>query len=317
MKTSVLICGLLLLSGGVSLSLSGCGGASSGVATSHTGRATVSITWPERTRLIPVAANSIKVTFYSNNTVVATQTATRPAGATTSTLAFDEIPAGSLAVEAVAYPNPDGTGNAQARASTTVTIIEGQITPVNLTMASTISSLAITPSDPIVAIGNTINLGAVAADSSGSSVLISASTISWSSSNNAIATVSSNGVVTAVAAGTATITATDRESGKTATTTIRVVTADEVFVSVSPSSASLSVLAQQAFTATVTNAVVQNVTWSITEGAAGGTITAAGVYTAPSTPGTYHIVATSVAYPTKSSTATVLVQGGNANVTVK
>jgi Zn-dependent metalloprotease len=61
------------------------------------------------------------------------------------------------------------------------------------------------------------------------------------------------------------------------------------------------------FTATVTDAPTGSVTWAIQEGAAGGAITAGGVYTAPSTFGTYHVVATSVADPSKSATITVRV----------
>jgi hypothetical protein len=48
-------------------------------------------------------------------------------------------------------------------------------------------------------------------------------------------------------------------------------------------------------------------TWSIQEGTAGGTITGTGQYTAPNTLGTFHVIATSVADPTKSSLATVTV----------
>jgi len=38
----------------------------------------------------------------------------------------------------------------------------------------------------------------------------------------------------------------------------------------------------------------QHVTWDLEEGAAGGTITADGLYTAPSTTGTFHVRATCV-----------------------
>ncbi|MGC4042976.1 MAG: Ig-like domain-containing protein [Armatimonas sp.] len=309
--------GALSLLGAVSLTVGCGGGAATSVVSDATGRATVSIVWPETTRLIPAGASSIKVQFFQNGTAVATQTAARPESGGASTLSFSSLTPGTLSVVATAYPNADGTGTAQASAATDVTIVAGQDTPVGLTMASTISSLAISPTSPSVVVGATGNLGVTASDSNGSSVLVATSAISWSSSDTSIATVATGGVVTGVAAGTTTITATDNESGKTATTTLRVVTPDEVWVTLSPTSASLSVLAQQAFTATVNNATVQNVTWSVTEGAAGGTITSAGVYTAPNTPGTYHIVATSVAYPTKSATATVLVQGGSANVIVK
>lgn len=52
------------------------------------------------------------------------------------------------------------------------------------------------------------------------------------------------------------------------------------------------------------------VTWSVREGSAGGTVTPAGLYSAPATPGTYHVVATSVADPSKSAAAVVTVASG-------
>ncbi|HET6984663.1 MAG TPA: hypothetical protein VFI53_21135, partial [Myxococcaceae bacterium] len=64
------------------------------------------------------------------------------------------------------------------------------------------------------------------------------------------------------------------------------------------------------FTATVSGAGSGRstaVTWSVQEGAAGGTIDANGKYTAPSTVGTYHVVATSVADASIAATATVTV----------
>jgi hypothetical protein len=61
------------------------------------------------------------------------------------------------------------------------------------------------------------------------------------------------------------------------------------------------------FTATVTGSSDRAATWSIQEGAAGGSVTAAGVYTAPATAGTYHVVATSHADPTRIATAAVVV----------
>ncbi len=60
------------------------------------------------------------------------------------------------------------------------------------------------------------------------------------------------------------------------------------------------------FVATVTGLASQAVTWALTD-AAGGTVDATGKYTAGSTLGTYSIVATSVADPTKSGTATATV----------
>ena len=81
-------------------------------------------------------------------------------------------------------------------------------------------------------------------------------------------------------------------------------------VSLSAPSVTLAPGATFNFTATVSGAGSGQstaVTWSVQEGAAGGTIDANGKYTAPSTVGTYHVVATSVADATVAATATVTV----------
>lgn len=80
-----------------------------------------------------------------------------------------------------------------------------------------------------------------------------------------------------------------------------------VSVAVTPGAITLKPAATQTFTAAVVNTPNTAVTWSVQEGAAGGTITAGGVYTAPATTGTYHVVATSVADPAQKAVATVTV----------
>jgi hypothetical protein len=79
-------------------------------------------------------------------------------------------------------------------------------------------------------------------------------------------------------------------------------------VYVAPSTVTLGPGGAQKFAATVVGTDVTNnaVTWSVDE-SAGGSIDASGLYTAPSTPGTFHVRATSVAAPTSSGTATVTV----------
>ena len=71
----------------------------------------------------------------------------------------------------------------------------------------------------------------------------------------------------------------------------------------------LAPLAQQLFATAVTGTVNTSVTWAVSEGAAGGVVTANGAYTAPGSGGSYHVVVTSVADPTKSAVATVAVSG--------
>jgi hypothetical protein len=62
-----------------------------------------------------------------------------------------------------------------------------------------------------------------------------------------------------------------------------------------------------AFTATVSGTGNQGVTWSVREGPSGGAITALGAYTAPQSAGTYHVVATSLADPTRTAEGSVVV----------
>jgi hypothetical protein len=63
------------------------------------------------------------------------------------------------------------------------------------------------------------------------------------------------------------------------------------------------------FTATVDGALGVPVTWSVQEGTAGGSIDSAGHYTAPFLPGSFHVVATTVASPAASGSTVVYVTG--------
>lgn len=72
-------------------------------------------------------------------------------------------------------------------------------------------------------------------------------------------------------------------------------------VAITPADIKIGVLRAQTFTATVP------VTWSVQEGAAGGTIDASGRYLAPAKPGVIHVVATAKDDPTQTATATVTV----------
>ncbi len=82
-----------------------------------------------------------------------------------------------------------------------------------------------------------------------------------------------------------------------------------VSVTVNPSSVNMVPSGTQQLTATVTGASDTSVTWTIQEGAAGGSVTSAGLYSAPATVGIYHVTATSNADPTKSATTTIGLPG--------
>jgi chitinase len=69
--------------------------------------------------------------------------------------------------------------------------------------------------------------------------------------------------------------------------------------------------ASRQFLVSVTGTSNQAVTWSIQEGSAGGSISQTGLYTAPAIAMDAHVVATSVADPSKSAIALVTVNPVN------
>jgi Galactose oxidase, central domain/Kelch motif len=82
---------------------------------------------------------------------------------------------------------------------------------------------------------------------------------------------------------------------------------NDATVSISPASETLRTGGQRQFSGFDRTVGQYDVTWNVQEGAAGGTVTADGVYTAPNTTGTFHLVATSIANPSVSATAPVKV----------
>ncbi|SEM45424.1 hypothetical protein SAMN05444354_11722 [Stigmatella aurantiaca] len=131
--------------------------------------------------------------------------------------------------------------------------------------------------------------------------------VTWSVTEANGGTIDATGLYTApTAGGTFHVVATsvaDPEKKATATVTVEPELAP-VSVSISPESVDLRTGGTQAFTATVTGPANTAVSWSVAE-TGGGTLDASGLYTAPATPGTYHVVATSVADPSQSASATV------------
>ncbi|MCJ8158430.1 glycoside hydrolase family 18 protein [Sphingomonas sp. LaA6.9] len=80
-----------------------------------------------------------------------------------------------------------------------------------------------------------------------------------------------------------------------------------VQVSIAPADVEIVPSAIQQFACTVTGSTNTQCNWRVQEGAAGGTISAAGLYTAPAATGTYHVIAASAADPNRTATATVRV----------
>ena len=136
----------------VAFAMAGCGSGGRSPAADSAGSAVVSVRWPDRGRLIPLAANSIRVTFSLAGTVLQSKTVARPASGNTSTVTFDGLKVGTLTLTAAAYPNADATGTAQAGGTASVVITSGQTANVGLTMQSTVDRMELTPAAPSVAV---------------------------------------------------------------------------------------------------------------------------------------------------------------------
>lgn len=288
--------------------LAGCGGHGSSLPSR--GKMRLNVIWPgAQGRVIPANAQSVVIQAKQGATVVGSALVVRPA----STATLNELPTGSLSVVATAYPNADGTGNAMATATVPTTLTANNTTNVDITLASTIDHLEVTPSPFILGatLSDTINV--VARDSGGAVVLLAPSALSFSSSNPAVASVSGSGTVTAGSSdGSTTISILESDSGKSLSLPLNVVPT----VTMTGGSTSLTLRGTTTFAASVVGPSNTGVTWSVLEGASGGIITAGGVYTAPTSHGTFHIVATSAADPSRSATATVAVSSGSLGATV-
>ncbi|MBZ5727272.1 MAG: DUF2341 domain-containing protein, partial [Acidobacteriia bacterium] len=134
--------------------------------------------------------------------------------------------------------------------------------------------------------------------------------VAWSIAPPGSGTIDSTGLYTAPATvttqQTVTITAKSQADGSTSSTAT-VTLMSPVTVAVSPATATVVAGQTQQFTATLTNASDQSVTWTLTP-AGYGTISATGLYTAPASIATSQnvtITAHSVADPTKFATAQV------------
>ena len=177
------------------------------------------------------------------------------------------------------------------------------------TAAVTVTGIAVTisPKTATVAAGGTQTFTDTVTGTTNTAV-------TWSvQETSGCGSITTAGVYTApAAAATCHVVATsvaDATRSDTATVTVTApsTTVAVVAVAITPTSAAINSCQSFTFAATVTGTTNTAVTWSVQEGSAGGTVTTGGVYTAPSSAGTYHVVATSQADPTQSAVATVAV----------
>jgi hypothetical protein len=202
----------------------------------------------------------------------------------------------------VATVNSVGFASSLLPGTTSVSATLGSVTAAGvLTVNPPVPvSLTITPPNATVFVGGQQQFAATLTYSDGSIVDVSSS-VTWSSSNPAVANVGGTGLAVGLAGGSITIGA----NWGSLVAMAAGMTVNAPTVSITPSVASVALSARQQFSATVTGNANQAVTWNV-DGVAGGnsslgTISTAGLYTAPQMIGSHNI--TAVAQADSSSQA--------------
>jgi hypothetical protein len=254
--------------GGVS-NLIGSGGQSRGM-----GQATINVNWPapSRTRLIPFASTSLVVTFVDKDGKTRSRTVITKLSSGPSVTKIKNLPVGTLSLVVTAYPEPDGTGTAQAIGKSSVKIEAEKDTPVTVSPDSTIVRVVMElgEGDTLpVKVGSSIFVIGSCRDASDAIVLTEGTLEKWESSDTSIATVS-EGLVKAVKNGTTTIKYTETESGVTGSLVVTVGISSQI----TPNSPQLDPKAIQVFTISPSAGTYPNgatFTWTLTgNGSLGG-----------------------------------------------
>ena len=289
--------------------LVGCGG-SGGSRAVGSGRAVFNIAWPAvsaASRAIPIGANSVKITLASSSNAPLTQTAVRPQ----PTITFTGLNPAQFTATVATFASADATGTALTTSTVPVSITASATTTHDLDPEVVVDSLTSDFTLADVVPGQAVTIALTGKDANNAAVALTGRTITWTSSDAAKISVSSAGVITGVAGGSAIITATDAQSGKHID--IPVI----CLALTGPASApTVGLAAAHPFAVSLVGPTDTSVTWSVLEGATGGTISASGVYTAPLAPGTYHVVATSGYDAARSLTIPVNVIGGGIDATI-
>jgi len=212
--------------------------------------------------------------------------------------------AGGTVDQAGLYTAPQGAGTFHVRVTSHADATKAAVADVTVTVPAA-GTVAISPhTATVVAAGTQVFTATVTG--------ISNPAVTWSVQEaSGCGTISSAGTYTApAAAGTCHVVATSvGDPTKRDVATVTVTPAPVVAVAISPKTATISAGGTVSFQATVTGTTNTAVTWSIQEASGCGSVSTAGVYTAPAAAATCHVVATSAADRTKSDVATVTVTG--------
>lgn len=267
----------------VSLLACGGGGASSG----NGGQSAV----PTASVSVSISPSAASITAGTTQTLTATVTGSANTAVTWSST-------GGTVSSTGLFTAPSTPGNVTITATSVADPTKSASATLTIVAAPTAIAVTITPASVSVGVGASQSFSALVSGTTNGAV-------TWTVTGGSITPA---GLFTAPSTpGTVTVTATSvADSTKKASATITVTSvAQPVAVSISPASATLTAGATQAFSAVVTGTAYTAVTWTTT----GGSITPAGLYTAPSTAGSATITATSVADSTKKASATVTITG--------
>ncbi|MBI1756219.1 MAG: hypothetical protein HYR64_03830 [Fimbriimonas ginsengisoli] len=300
------------------LSLFGCGGHGAG-AGAGAGGATpllLDIIWPARTRQVTAPASALSVR-------VSLPGALSGGGNLLWSIDRDA----ELGVHTVHYISPQAvvpgdyrltmTFFAEAGAASTldnpivgtvnanVTVFQDGGGVPTVEAQATIVAVTVLPSQSTVVDGGAAQLFAIGQDFHGNLVAVEPGAIAWASLRQDLLTVTPDGLATFVSPGMAQVVATI-DKVTSAPGDVRAASLVTVAVDQAPSVA-VATNGTQQFTATVANDPFSlGVSWTVQE-QGGGTISPTGLYTAPASPGTFTVVASSIYDPLVSNTCAVVV----------
>jgi len=266
------------------------------------GSGTVTNEAPGQGQDVAVTVSPDGATVAAGGTQVFTASVTGTANTTVTWSVQEGAAGGSIA--AGTYAAPAGAGTFHVVATSVADPTKSGSAAITVTAAPPVVSIAISPLTATLAAGAQRTFTATVTGSTDTAA-------TWSIDEGAACgTVTAAGVYTAPATGaTCHVRATSRADGtRSAAATVTVTPPAPISVSVTPSTGTVNGCQTLALTATVTGGTGSRaVTWSIQEGAGNGAVSSSGVYTAPDGTGSVHVVATSVADPTKTAIATLTV----------
>ena len=276
------------------------------VATSHadsTKKATATLTVTAAPPVVAISVTPATASLVAGGTQQFTATVTGSTDTATTWTMQEASGCGSVSSTGL-YTAPAVAATCHVVATSHADSTKKATTTVTVTAAPPVVAISVTPATASLVAGGTQQFTATVTGSTDTAA-------TWTMQEaSGCGSVSSTGLYTAPAvAATCHVVATSHaDSTKKATTTVAVTAAPPVVaISVTPATAAVLACQSLALTATVTGFANTAATWTVQEGSAGGSVTALGVYTAPSTAGTYHVVATSSADSTKSATTTLTV----------